>query len=170
VYFRCDYLVAMFIRILALLFLGLSFTSCDYFSSTSSTSKSNIQVLDTVVDFTSVDVYPIFSDCENYAENTNQKQCFEETLTNLLSDSLLKNDFKVKEEVNDTTLIDILIDNSGKVSVVKINSSESIKKQLPKLDTIIKQSVAEFPTIKPAVKRGIFVNSQYRLAIVIETI
>jgi len=160
----------MFIRILAVFFLGLSFTSCDYFPSTSSTSKSNIQVLDTVIDFTSVDVYPIFSDCENYAENTNQKQCFEETLTNLLSDSLLKTELKVKEEVNDTALIDILIDNSGKVSVVKINSSESIKKQLPKLDTIIRQSVAELPTIKPAVKRGIFVNSQYRLAIVIETI
>lgn len=169
-YFRCDYLITMFVRILALLFLGLSFTSCDYFSPSSAMSKSNLQVLDTIIDFTSVDVYPIFSDCENYAEDNNQKQCFEETLTNLLSDSLLKTELKVKEEVNDTTLIDISIDNSGKISVVEINSPATIKKQLPNLDGIIRQSIAELPTIKPAVKRGIFVNSQYRLAIVIETI
>ncbi len=157
-------------RILGFLFLLLFLTSCDYFSSTSSTTKSNLQVLDTLIDFTKVDVYPIFSDCENFSENDNQKKCFELTLTQKLSESLQENELKVKERVNDTTLIDILIDNTGKASVVNINSPESIINQLPKLDTVIRQSIADLPTIKPAVKRGIFVNSQYRLAVVVKTL
>ncbi len=161
-------------RILSFLFLILFLASCDYFasssSSTSSTSESNIQVLDTLIDFTKVDVYPIFSDCENYAENDNQKKCFELTLTQRLSESLQENELKVKERVNDTTLIDILIDNTGKASVVAINSPESILNQLPTLDSIIRQSISDLPSIKPAVKRGILINSQYRLAVVVKTL
>jgi len=157
-------------QISSFLFLLLFLTSCDYFSTSTSTTKSNLQVLDTLIDFTKVDVYPIFTDCENFAENDNQKKCFEITLTQKLSLSLQENELKVKERVNDTTLIDILIDNTGKASVVEIKSPESIIDQLPKLDTIIRQSIADLPTLKPAVKRGIFVNSQYRLAVVVKTL
>jgi len=156
----------VFYFLLVLLFL----TSCDYFSPDTSTSKSNLQVLDTLIDFTKVDVYPIFSDCENFSENDNQKKCFELTLTQKLSASLNENELKVKKRVNDTTLIDILIDNTGKASVVHINSPESIVAQLPSLDTVIRQSIADLPTIKPAVKRGIFVKSQYRLAVIVKTL
>jgi len=157
-------------RISGFLFLGLFLASCDYFSSNLSTTKSDLQVLDTFIDFTKVDVYPIFSDCENFSENDNQKNCFELTLTQKLSVSLQENELKVKEHINDTTLIDILIDNTGKASVVNINSPENIINQLPKLDTVIRQSIAKLPTIKPAVKRGIFVNSQYRLAVIVKTL
>ena len=158
-------------RVFHFLFLLLFLTSCDYFSSTTATdSNSNLQVLDTFIDFTKVDVYPIFSDCENFSENDNQKKCFELTLTKKLSASLQENELKVKQRVNDTTLIDILIDNTGKASVVNINSPENIITQLPKLDTIIRQGIAALPTMKPAVKRGIFVNSQYRLAVVVRTL
>lgn len=157
-------------RVFHFLFLLLFLTSCDYFSSDTSTTKSNLQVLDTFIDFTKVDTYPIFSDCENYSENDNQKECFELTLTQKLSTSFQKNELKVKKAVNDTTLIDILIDDRGKASVVHIHSPISIAKQLPKLDSIIRQSIAELPSIKPAVKRGIFVKSQYRLAVIVKTI
>ncbi len=157
-------------RILGFFFLLLFLASCDYFSSNSSTTKSDLQVLDTFIDFTKVDVYPIFSDCENFSENDNQKKCFELTLIQKLSASLQENELKVKERVNDTTLIDILIDNTGKASVVNINSPESILDQIPRLDTVIRQSIADLPTIKPAVKRGIFVNSQYRLAVIVKTL
>jgi len=157
-------------RISSFLFLLLFLTSCDYFSTSISTTKSNLQVLDTLIDFTKVDVYPIFSDCENFSENDNQKKCFELTLTEKLSVLLQENKLKVKERVNDTALVDILIDNTGKASVVDINSPENITIQLPKLDTIIRQSIAKLPTIKPALKRGVFVNSQYRLAIIVKTL
>jgi len=158
-------------RVFCFLFLLLFLTSCDYFSTkTTSDSNSNLQVLDTLIDFTKVDVYPIFSDCENFSENDNQKKCFELTLTEKLSASLQENELKVKHRVNDTTLIDILIDNTGKASVVNINSPENIITQLPKLDTIIRQGIAALPTMKPAVKRGIFVNSQYRLSIIVKTL
>ena len=161
-------------RIFYFLFILLFLASCDTSSSKSTiattSSKSSLQVIDTLIDFTKVDVYPIFSDCENFSENDNQKKCFERMLTQKLASLLQKSELKVKERVNDTTLIDILIDQSGKASVVNIKSPESIVNQLPKLEFIIRQSIAELPSIKPAVKRGVLVSSQYRLAIIVRTL
>jgi len=152
------------------LFLVVFFTSCDYFSSTSTTSNSNLQLSGTVIDYTKVDVYPIFSDCENYSEEGNQKECFEQTLTQKLSELFNEQDLKVKKAVNDSTAIDLLIDNTGRASVVKINSPKSIITNFPELDSVIRQSFTLLPTMKPAVKRGIFVKSQYRLVVLVKTI
>jgi len=157
-------------RVLSFLFLILFFTSCDFFSSTSTTTNNSLQLSGSVIDFTKVDVYPIFSDCENYAEEGNQKECFEQTLLEKLSEQFNKNDLKVKRAVNDSTAIDLLIDNTGKASVVNINSPESILTNFPQLDSVVRKSVTLLPTMKPAVKRGIFVRSQYRLVVLVKTI
>lgn len=157
-------------RAIGFFLLLLFLISCDYLSPTTTAENSELQVLDTVIDYTKVDVYPIFSDCENFAENDSQKKCFEVSLIEKLSKLLHKNELKVKERVNDTALIDLLIDQTGKATVVNIDSPEIITNQLPTLDSIIRQSVSALPTMKPAVKRGIFVRSQYRLAIVVKTI
>jgi len=145
-------------------------TSCEIFSPQTGVSKSNLQLLDTVIDYTSVDVYPIFSDCENFAESDDQKECFETSITEKLAELFLDIDLKVNKEVNDTTSIDILIDNTGKASLVNINSPKSILEELPNLESVVRKSINQLPTMKPALKRGMFVKSQYRLVIVVETI
>ncbi len=160
---------AMLRQASAFFLLFIVFTSCELFSPSKSTSSSSLQVSDTVIDYTSVDVYPIFSDCENYAESNNQKECFEISITEKLAEILSENELKVKNKVNDTTAIDILIDNTGKASLVAISSPKSIIKELPNLESIIKNGINQLPTMKPALKRGMMVKSQYRLVIVVET-
>ena len=157
------------LRLLTFFLFLFILTSCEFFSPQTSTSKSNLQVLDTVIDYTSVDVYPIFSDCENYAESDDQKECFENSITEKLATLLSDIDLKVNKEVNDTTSIDILIDNTGKASLVNINSPKSILEELPNLESVVRKSINQLPTMKPALKRGMFVKSQYRLVIVVKT-
>ena len=160
----------MFKRIVSYFFIFLLLASCEYFSPTTTTSNSNLQELDTIVDYTKIDVYPIFYDCEDFSEDNNQKGCFEASLSKRLSEILHKNNLKVKEVVNDTTHINLFIDKAGKAKVVDIRSPESISKYLPTLDSIIRQSVAKLPTVKPAIKMGILVKSQYSLSIIVRTI
>ena len=155
---------------ISLLFFTLFFTSCEYFSSNTSMAKSNFEISSTIIDFTKVDTYPIFSDCENYAENDNQRECFHSTITQKLGESLSKADIKVKKAVNDTAWIDILIDNTGKASIVNIHSTKVIDEMIPHFEEILKQSIARIPTMKPAVVQGIFVKSQYRMAVEVKTI
>ncbi len=157
-------------RTFSFLFFIVLLTSCEYFSSSASLSKGNLEISDTIIDFTKVDVYPIFSDCENYAENDNQKECFHTTITQKLGESLSKADIKVKKAVNDTAWIDILIDNTGRASLVNVNSTNAIDEQIPDFQKTLEQSIERLPTMKPAVKRGIFVKSQYRMAVEVKTI
>ena len=157
-------------RIVSYLFIFLLLASCEYFSPTTTTENSNLQALDTIVDYTKIDIYPIFYDCEDYSEDNNQKGCFEASLSKRLSEILHQNNLKVKEAVNDTTHINLFIDKAGKAQVVDITSPASISKYLPTLDSVIRQGVAKLPTMKPAVKRGILVKSQYSLSIIVRTI
>ena len=160
----------MFKRIVSYLFILLLLASCEYYSPTTTTSNADLQVLDTVVDYSKIDIYPIFYDCEDFSEDDNQKGCFEASLSKRLSEILHKNNLKVKEPVNDTTHINLFIDKTGKANVLNIRSPDSISKYLPTLDSVIRQSVAKLPTMKPAVKRGILVKSQYSLSIIVKTI
>ena len=156
---------------IGLFFIVVTLNSCQWFGSNKTvSSSSDLKLIDTIIDFTKVDVYPIFSDCENYAENDNQKECFETSLIDKLTDSFSEHALTVKKKVNEKTSVDILIDQSGKAFTVAINSPEIIHEQLPTLDSIIRQSILDLPTMKPAVKRGIFVKSQYRLVVVVKTI
>jgi len=64
-------------RAIGIFLLLLFLISCDYLSPATTAENSELLVSDTVIDYTKVDVYPIFSDCENFAENDNQKKCKE---------------------------------------------------------------------------------------------
>ena len=72
--------------------------------------------------------------------------------------------------MNDTAWIDILIDNTGRASLVNVNSTTAIDEQIPDFQQTLEQSIDRLPTMKPAVKRGIFVKSQYRMAVEVKTI
>lgn len=159
----------MFLQRTVVVLLFFSLLGCGNSSSNTSNFKNNVQLLDTVIDYTSVDVYPLFSNCTETDEKHSQKECFDHALTEKLSKSLHKVKYKVKKNVNDSSLVKLLINNNGKAKVVSIESPQIIKENLPQLDSIIKASVNELPVIKPAVKRGIPVKSQYKLAVVVRT-
>ena len=160
----------MFRRIVGYLFILFLLASCEYFSPTNATSNNKLQEIDTIIDYTKIDVYPIFYDCEDFSEENDQKGCFEASLSKRLSELLNKNSLKVKKAVNDTTHIKLFIDNAGKAKILDINSPGVISQYLPSLDSVIRQIVVKLPKVKPAVKRGVFVKSQYKLSVIIKTI
>jgi len=157
----------MILRVLIVLFM-VFFASCDR-SSSGIASVQNLKLLDTVIDYTSVDVYPLFSDCQELNNKEAQKECFESALYDLLSSKLNRFDYNVKEKVNDSSYVDLLINSNGKTRVVAINSPLIIQNNLPQLDSIIRHSVDELPIVKPALKRGIPVKSQYTLAVIVKS-
>lgn len=133
------------------------------------TESSNFSIA-SIIDYTTVDTYPVFNECENYAEDDDQKECFRQTISQKLSDLLGQYKVTVKKRVNGTTWVDILIDQRGQTKVVEINSPPNIREQIPQMDSIVNECVGALPPIKPAVKRGLFVKSQYRMGIIVKTI
>lgn len=145
------------------LLLTLSFaTSCKYFEVDKKTQQQEIDML---VDFSVVDVSPIFQSCKDFLEKQEQTKCFRTSLHKHISESLAKHSLIVKKPLNEIVQIDLLIDKQGVVSVKEITSSEAIKLAIPNLDSIIALSLKNLPKLFPASKRGIPVTTQYQIPI-----
>ena len=159
----------MFLRTVVVILLIFTFFSCGK-TSTKRNASSTVQLLDTVIDYTSVDAYPQFLNCQDLLDKRAQKKCFEETLTKKLSDYLQATEYKVRERVNDSAFVEFMINNNGKAKVISISSSQIVKDNLPLLDSIITAGVNQLPIVeKPATKRGIPIKSQYKLAVIVQT-
>lgn len=157
----------MFFRLVILISVILVTYSCDFISPSKSTLK-NTALLDTVIDYNDVDVYPLFLDCNNCDTSEKQNLCFEMELLRRLQKITKNNDFDLSGRVNDTVKVEILVDTKGKISIVEIHKNANIEQELPDLDSLLFKSFALLPaTVQPSLKRGIPVNSKFMLPILI---
>lgn len=154
----------MLYRIVSLLILLLYCSSCSFFSSD---AKQHDQKLDTIVNFSKVDVSPSFIICDSLIDN-DKTTCFRNTIHQEFTKNLSKHRFKVKNTIDEKINLDLLIDSKGKVSLQQIHSSKKVQEELPKLDSLLTISVCQLPKLRPAIKRGIPVTTQYQLPILIQ--
>ena len=148
------------------LFILLSFYSCDKF--TFSKNNKNLQILDTIVNFSSVDTSPSFNICRAIIDKQKKSECFRNTIHQKIGAELQQHEFIIKDSISEVIYVDLLITSNGSIILESIESSKKIKEQLSKLDSILKVSVDRIPNIYPAIKRGIPVTTKYRLPIKIE--
>lgn len=152
-------------RFFSFCLLLLLTTSCSYFSSN---KKVEGQVLDTIVDFTKVDVSPSFSVCDKLIDEAKTK-CFRANMHQQLTKRLRNFSFPINEIIDETIIVVLLINQSGKVSLQEVQSSDFIQEQIPDLLEFIEKSIDSLPKLQPAIKRGIPVVTQYELPIQITT-
>lgn len=160
----------MFYRLLFTILFVLLFTSCDFISQGNSTHQS-LAITNTEIDYTLVDVYPLFRACNGCDTNTKQNLCFESVLVNNLEKSLNKNRIAINKPIPGTVFIDLLVNRNAMVSILNINASPEILQAIPNLDSLLNQGIKQLPEIlQPALKRGIPVEVQFRLPIKIKQI
>ena len=141
--------------------------SCDFISPNKTTLR-NTTLADLEIDFSDVDVYPLFMDCNNCDTSDKQNLCFEMELIRRLQKLTSKNVLDASGQVNDTVMVDILVNTEGKISIVKIYKDDIIAKQIPELDSLLYKSIASLPAaVQPSLKRGIPVNSMFKLPILV---
>lgn len=140
-------------------------TSCNYLSVE---QKDKKQVVDTIIDFTRVDVSPSFDNCKNLLDKA-KTNCFRKELQKRITSNLEAHHFTTENFIDEVVLIDVLINSKGKFELLNISSTENIKSELPKLDSLLQKSIKDLPRISPGIKRGIPVNTQYQLPVRILT-
>ncbi|WP_296638298.1 hypothetical protein [Polaribacter sp.] len=151
----------VFIFLIFLFFI----TSCNKIALT---SDSNIKGLDTIVDFTSVDTYPSFTNCDSIIQKINKQNCFRTSIYTKIGEELKKHTFIIKDSINETVLVDLLIDKNGVINYQSLQASNLLKKELPKFDSLVQASVNKLSKVYPAIKRGIPVTTRYQLPIKIQ--
>ncbi|MGJ8744873.1 hypothetical protein [Polaribacter sp.] len=140
-------------------------TSCDKFSFT---KNKKIDVLDTIVDFSSVDTFPSFNVCDAILDKEEKAACFRATIHKKIGEELQKHQLTIKDSIDEIIYVDLIINANGNFILDTIKSSERIKTELPQLDSLLKASLLNIPKVYPAIKRGIPVTTKYKLPIRIQ--
>ncbi len=139
--------------------------SCDFYSQK---SKKSLSPLDTIIDLKSVDAFPLFVGCDSIPSRSKQKVCFQIKISEFMYSGLLNHEFISDKSIKDTAFVKIKISKTGVASLDTILLNATIKKQLPLLDSILRQRVAEIPRMKPAIKRSFPVTTIFTLPIIIK--
>tara|TARA_B110000858_G_scaffold108699_1_gene124187 strand:+ start:4036 stop:4512 length:477 start_codon:yes stop_codon:yes gene_type:complete len=155
----------MFLRVSSFLLLFIFITSCDNFSFS---KNKNMQLLDTIVNFSSVDTSPSFKVCDSIIDKQKKTNCFRTTIHQKIGAELQKHQFVIRDSISEIVYVDLLINSKGKIILEAMDSSEEIKIKLPKLDSVLRISVDKIPNVYAAIKRGIPVTTKYRLPIKIQ--
>jgi hypothetical protein len=137
-------------------------TSCDKFSFS---KKQQIQIIDTIVDFTVVDTFPSFKVCDSLIDKTKKQDCFRKTIHQKIGEELKKHSLSIKHSIDETVFVDLVINAKGEIIFKELKASEQIKKDLPELESLIQLSIENLPKTYAAIKRGIPVTTAYQLPI-----
>lgn len=153
-------------KLLAILVLCSCF-SCDLFESKEIKTQKLVNQEMLAIDWNDVDNYPLFEACDELTSKTSQRTCFENELLKHFSTTLNEFEFVIAPDLDNTIFVDFLIDKEGKLSVTKIEKDRGINNEMPEFDGIISQSMRNLPPLAPALKRGIPVNTKFRVPIVL---
>jgi hypothetical protein len=146
-------------RFVVSLFLALFLmTSCDFFKKESKP-----------IDFTTLDQYPLFDNCDSLAVEEVRKACFEETIVQFIQKDLDTCQFISQSYLRNTGLIiHINVNKEGKCSVQEIEKINSVEEALPELQMQIISTIENLPYITPAKKQGQNVSSRFMIPLYIE--
>ena len=155
-------------KYLKLILVLLCITSCDYFDKKKVYPEDIIDEELKTFNWNEVDEYPNFSSCNSASTKIEREQCFQYTITKQITSYLNKKVIVVTEEVNDTILIKFLISETGTISIQQLESDSITKIQIPNIDILLENSLANLPKILPAIKRGQQVKTEFKLPVVVK--
>lgn len=150
-------------------FLVILLSSCSLFESKEKRTQKLINDELRQIDWNAVDSYPFFYSCDESASKTDQKACFEETLITHFQKTLNQFEFTLSDKKSETVAVIFIIDTLGQIKVTDIEKDASVLKQMPEFDGVITQSLKNLPKLAPAIKRGIPVNTKYRIPVQLNT-
>jgi hypothetical protein len=154
---------------LLLILVLCGFTSCSLFESKEEKTQKLVDKELQQIDWSDVDDYPLFSDCDETVSKMLQKGCFEEKILLHLSADLKAFQLHSDKKVEEVIFLDFVIENNGDISIESIDNKEIFGKQMPEFNARVKRSLKSLPRIEPALKRGIPVRAKFRIPIFLKS-
>ncbi len=150
-------------------FLGLLFlNSCQYFDKQVPSEKELLQKELKAINWTEVDEYPSFAECNSVDDKTLRQQCFFEYLTQLIQERIKVDTLSILYPELDTIEVKVTIFPNSKMQFEPQFPKDSVAYDTVKIDSILHARLVGFPKVNPAIKRGIPVKTQFILPVIIK--
>ncbi len=158
----------MKLKLFFLIVLLFFTVSCKKYLFKKSDDNSLTKTEDDTINYSSLDAYPLLPECVNITNRILQKDCFYKQLTSRIQITLNENLIEINQNFQDTIWVKINVNSLGKTRVKTIIVSDAVKEYLPKLDSVLYVSIGKLPILKPAIKLGIPVTSEFSLPILLQ--
>jgi len=167
VIFAIIYFKNMIYRWLLIVIVISSLSSCDGFFS-NKTKKNTVVSKTEPIDFKNVDAYPLLPECEQFSSRELQQNCFYRFFSKRIEVALSKQHITLPNTIKiDTIKTTITINSTGVVSVKSIHLEDTVDNKI--IRDAITNSINSLPKMKPAIKAGIPVTTEFVLPIVLSS-
>jgi len=122
-----------------------------------------------IINFTQIDQYPLFKNCDTLVNYDAGKLCFEKNIYTILKDRVGSLQLKSDKSITDTLFIKFTIDKEGSFICNEIECKDTTELELPNITVEIKKIIVGLCPVQPAQKRGIPIVSNYTIPLVIKT-
>ncbi len=147
---------------LAILLLFL-ITSCQFIDKQIPSEEELLNKEIKTIDWKKVDEFPTMASCDTIADRTQNQECFINTLSALIQQKLNAEKPKLPYAKFDTITVQVSILPNATLQFETQQQADN-----EKIDSILKSKLVDFPVIKPAIKRGIPVKTQFTLPVILK--
>lgn len=148
--------------------LFLIVTSCNYFDVKKTSSDAILNEELKTFNWSEVDEYPTFSSCDASLSKEIKKQCFQNTLTEIITKKLHNDTLVVSQNISDTIYMKIEISEKGALSLKEAKVDSITLQELPHIKSLLTTALDSLPQIFPAIKRGQQVKTAFTMPIIIQ--
>jgi hypothetical protein len=121
------------------------------------------------INWSEVDEYPSFLECDKISDNNQRKQCFFEFMATTIQQKLSVEDLTVLYPELDTIEVKVTVFPDASLQFEPQFESDSLAYDKIKIDSILKTKLIDFPKVNPALKRGIPVKTEFILPVIIKS-
>lgn len=147
----------------------LFFQSCQYFEKKVPNEKELLDKQIKEINWNEVDEYPSVTDCEKLTDANQRKQCFFEFLTATIQNKLAVDTLSTLFPKLDTIAVKVTVFPNSNMEFEPQFPKDSVAYDTIKIDSILRVRLVDFPKVKPAIKRGIPVKTQFVLPVIIKS-
>lgn len=147
-------------------FMFLLLQSCQLFEKKVPDEKHLLELELKKIDWQHVDEWPNFVQCDSLANKDSKKICFYELLSSQLQEKLQDDSIAKLLPNVDSILVKVTIFSDARISFEPI-LNDSLVVNRHQLDSIFQLRLASFPSVQPALKRGIPVKTQLQLPVLL---
>jgi len=142
--------------------------SCQYFEKNVPNKDELLQTELKKINWTEVDEYPSTLNCDSLTNKALRKQCFFDYMSAQLKLKLANDTIRAAFKNQDTLQVKVMVTADALISFQSYFEKDSLPFNQIKADSILQSKLNNFPSVEPAIKRGMKVKSEFLIPVVLK--
>ena len=148
--------------------LILLFQSCQYFEKNVPNKDELLQKELKKINWDEVDEFPSTVACDSITDKEMRKQCFFDYMSAQLELKLVNDTLRDYYKGLDTLKVKVMVLSNAQISFQSHFDTDSLPFDTVKADSVLQSKLINFPSVEPAIKRGMKVKSEFLIPVVLK--